>query len=62
MTNNNYSYITDKELLVEVKNLNINIICLNRMLKTHHPELYTELLKRTDFLSPVAFSDGKVPI
>lgn len=62
MTNDNYTSMTNEELVQLIQKLNISTICLNRQLQKHHNKLYLEVLNRTSFLESSAFHNNTIPI
>ena len=61
MSNNNYTYISNEELLKTIQDLHIGQQKLNSYLKKHFSELFNELVKRTNFLNDY-YESKSVPI
>lgn len=57
MTNDNYTTLSNEELVELIRKFNINTKVLNKYLKNNHNELYSEIRKRTSFLDE--HSNGK---
>ena len=51
MATNNYTTMSNVELLTFIKNLNIGIKQLQKYLKRHYPTLFIEIKNRTNFLN-----------
>ena len=51
MATNNYTTMSNIELLKFIKNLNIGIKQLQKYLKRHYPKLFIEIINRTNFLN-----------
>lgn len=50
MTNDNYTTLSNQELVSEVLQFNTNFANLNKMIKNRNPDLYQEIIRRTIFL------------
>ena len=63
MTNDNYTMMSDTQLLDEIHKVELKIdsVHLNRYVKNHYPELYRELKNRTQFLFDY-YGENLVPI
>lgn len=61
MTKDNYSEMSNAELLDEINKLGIYQGKLNAYLKRHFPDLFNELVSRTHFLDNF-YKDNTVPI
>lgn len=62
MTNDNYTLMTNQELIDCIKRLNKIPDILDRYLRNHYPNLYSEVVLRTNFLDPCDFKRNSVSI
>lgn len=65
MTKENYTEMTNQELVDCVANLGLSKLKLNMMLRRHHMELFNEIVKRTKFLDDSCIDENSwrtVPI
>lgn len=51
MATNNYTTLSNVELLTIIKNTNVGIKQLQKYLKRHYPTLLAEIINRTNFLN-----------
>ena len=50
MTNDNYTKLTNQELLIEIQNFNVTSKQLGNIIRHQCPKLWDEIIKRTQFL------------
>ena len=62
MTKENYTEMTNQELVKLVKSLNIHELKLNVMLRKHHIELFNEIVRRTSYLVGDFYKNNVVPM
>ena len=62
MTKENYTEMTNQELVEMVKGLNIHELKLNVMLRKHHIELFNEIVRRTSYLVGDFYKNNVVPM
>ena len=61
MTKENYTNMSNEELLRDIKSIDVYPNKLNVVLKNHHSQLYVEVVNRTKFLDDF-YTHGNVPI
>jgi len=63
MTNSNYTYLSNQEMLEIIDNIKVYPNKLKKELKEKYPHIYEEILHRTSFLDDQKYYSGKhVPI